>query len=423
MIESLAALAANAGHDILAPAERAIEVPSEKAAQQALMGLGGAPTATGISVSESNALAYMPVLACSRVVSETFACFVPKVHRRTPDGPESADTHYVYPVVHDQANEEMSAFSLWESVAVSLCLFNRAYVLIDWNGGGRVRGLWPVPPNKVTHKRTKANRLYFEIETVNGPEQVDPADMLYIPGCLQISPGSQAESLIKWARESIGLGLAPQQYASNFYRNNARPGMYLKFPNALNPDTRKQIAMAWNDIHAGIQGAGRTGVIEGGGELVTPSFSMEQAQFSQTRQDQLLEICRLYRVPPPMLQDYSRATYSNVEHSDISLGKHTMTPYCRRVEAEANRKLFGVGSEFYLEFNMDALLRGDLESRTRSYAQAINTSQMTPNEARRKENRPALPGGDRLYIQGANVPLEQAGQKRTQIPAKGTETK
>jgi HK97 family phage portal protein len=409
MINTLASLALDAGQDIFAPEKRWMEAPSEEKLYSNWNGLYYPSTDTGISVSEKNALTYMPVLACVRVISETFASFPCKVFRETDNGSEVAKNNYLYPIVHDQPNEEMSAFTFWEALAVSLCLYNNAYAAIEWNNAGRVKALWPLLPDSVTPARTPAGKPYWVIHTDDGPKPMAASDVLHIPGCLNIT-GRVAESLVKYAREAIGLGLAPQKYAANFYKNNARPGMYLTFPQVLNKQTRDEIRANWDAVHKGINGAGTTGVIEGGGEIKIPSVSQKDAEFSITRDQQLLETCRVYRMKPHMIADLSRGTFSNIEHEDIGFAKHTMTPYCRRSEAEINRKLIGIGTGYYAEFNMDALMRGDLLSRTQAHAQAINTAQMTPNEARRKENRPAIEGGDKLYIQGANVPLEMAGK-------------
>jgi HK97 family phage portal protein len=407
MIHTLASLALDAGHDILTPdSKRWIEVSDETKVWNGLHYAG--TTGTGISVSEANALSYMPVLACTRVISETLASLPLKVFRDAADGPEVAKNHYLYPLLHDAPNPEMTAFNLWESVGVSLCLYNHFYGEIEWNNAGRVRAIWPLLPDRVSMRRVNG-RLVYDYLSDDGPVSLDSADVLHIPGCLNLT-GVTAESLIRWAREAIGLGLAPEKYQANFYKNNARPGMYLTFPAALSKDTRAQIAQSWNDIHAGISGAGRTGVVEGGGKIEIPSVNQKDSEFSETRKRQFLYICAMYRVPPHMVAELSEATYSNIEHQDISFAKHTMTPYCKRAEQVLNMKLLGIGSGYYAEFNLDGLMRGDLLSRTQAHAQAIQTAQLTPNEARKKENRPALENGDKLYIQGATVPLDMAGK-------------
>lgn len=408
MINTLASMALDAGHDILSPEKRFVNVPKESDIYRGFMG-GYAPSETGISVTESNALSYIPALACTRVISETWASMGCKVFFDGDDGPSVAKKFYLYPILHDAPNPEMSAFSFWEAMGVSLCLYNNAYAEIEWSGSGRVKALWPLLPGYVTQRRTSAGRLVYDYQAPEGKITLDSGNVMHIPGCLNLT-GLQSESLIKYAREAIGLGLAPQKYQSNFFKNNARPGMYFTTSQVLTPATREAITKQWTDIHAGIQGAGRVGVVEGGLELKTPSVTQKEAEFTPTRDYQLLEACRIWRVPPHLIADLSRATFSNIEHQDIAFAKHTMTPYCKRAEGVINMKLIGIGTGYYAEFNMDGLMRGDLLSRTQAYAQAINTAQMMPNEARNKENRPAVEGGDRLYIQGANVPLEMAGK-------------
>jgi HK97 family phage portal protein len=408
MIHTLASMALAAGHDILSPDKRFVNVPKESDIYRGLTGYG--PTDTGLNVTESNALSYIPVLACTRVISETLACLPLKLFRDSDSGPEVARSHYLYPILHDAPNNEMTAFSFWEAAGVSLCLYNNFYAEIEWNQAGRAKALWPLLPGMVQMRRV-SGRLLYEYQTESGKVTLPFENVLHIPGCLQLN-GVLADSLIKWAREAIGLGLAPQKYAGNFYKNNARPGIYLSTPNVLGDQARKQLIAAWNDIHAGIQGAGKTGLAEGGIEIKTVGVTQKDAEFSVTRDFQLLEACRIYRVPPHMIADLSRATFSNIEHQDIAFAKHTMSPYCRRSEQVINMKLVGIGSGYYAEFNLDGLMRGDLKSRTEAYAQAVQSAQMTPNEVRSKENRSAIKGGDKLYIQGANVPLDMAGQQQ-----------
>jgi HK97 family phage portal protein len=418
MINTLANLALSAGHDILArPEVRAVEVAKEADIYRGLIGYGASET--GISVTEETALNYVPWLCGTRIISETWACLPLKLYRRTPSGPEEALDHYLYPLFHDAPNPEMTAFSFWEAAGVSLCLYNNFYAELEWDSVGRLRAMWPLFPNRIEKKRTASGAIVFDYETDDGPVRFIGDDILHIPGCLSID-GTVATSLVKYAREAIGLGLAPQKFQSAFYKNNARPGMYLTTAQALNGEQRKRIIEAWDDVHKGIQGAGKTGVLEGGLELKVPSVTQKDSEFSATRDFQLLETCRVLRIPPHMMADLSRATFSNIENQDIGLAKHTMSPYCRRSEQALKLRVLGIRNQFYVKFAMDELMRGDLLSRINANAQAINTAQMTPNEARRSENRIAVDGGDRLYIQGANVPLDMAGANLLQQPKNDT---
>jgi HK97 family phage portal protein len=407
MINTLASLALDSGVDILAaPEKRFVDVPKESDIYRGLTSYG--QTDTGLSINEQNALSYMPVLACTRVISETLAMLPLKVFREGESGPEAAKSHYLYQILYAQPNPEMTSFNFWEAAGVSLCLYNHFYAQIEWNQAGRVKALWPLLPNRVTLRRV-GSRLVYDYITDDGLETLDSVDVLHVPGCLNLT-GVATESLIRWAREAIGLGLAPQKYAANFYKNNARPGMYLTTTQALSPAYRETLRQGWNDIHAGISGAGKTGVLEGGLEIKIPSVPQKDAEFSVTREFQLQEVCRVYRVPLHMVGDLSRSTNNNIEHQGLEFSKFTMAPYCRRIEQVINMRLLGINSGYYSEFNMAAIERGDLLSRTQAYALAINTAQMMPNEARAKENRAAVDGGDKLYIQGANVPLEMAGK-------------
>jgi HK97 family phage portal protein len=414
-IETLGSLALAAGHDIT-PAKRWIEAPSEEAIYRGYgWGVYG-PTDTGITVTESNALSYMPVLACVRVISETLGMLPLDVFDE--DGPKVARNHYARRILHDLPNPEMTHFAFWEAYGVSIGLYNNFYAEIEWNQAGRVRALWPLLPDRIEKKRTP-NGVVFDYTTDSGKVRLPAEHVLHIPGCLTLN-GAMADSLIKYAREAIGLGLAPEKFAAGFYRNNARPGMYLAYPNVIPKEVKKGLVESWDAIHSGLQGAHRTGVVDGGGELRTVGIGQKDAEFSETRMAQLRMVCGVWRVPPHMIADLGHATFSNIEEQNIQFAMHTIAPYAKRAEEVINWKILGVGSGYYSHFALDELMRGNFAGRIAALSGAVQNALRTPNEARAVDNLPPIEGGDKLYIQGATVPLEDAGaqveQAKTTTP-------
>jgi HK97 family phage portal protein len=179
---------------------------------------------------------------------------------------------------------------------------------------------------------------------------------------------------------------------------------------------RSRWGEAWNDAKNGDGIA----IFEGGDMKFHPvTMSMRDAQFIESMNFSVLEICRIFNVPPHKVQDLSRATFSNIEHLSREFYMATLVPWITRLEATLNRCLLTEGDRaagLYLRHNADGLLRGDLATRSASYAQQITNGVLTPNEARMLEDRPPMEGGDRLFFPVNLAPIDQAGSAPTTPP-------
>jgi HK97 family phage portal protein len=361
-------------------------------------------------VSADSAMRLSAVWACVRVIAETIGSLPCGVYRRTRDGREIDRNHALYYLLHDSPNDDMSAFEFWELAAKCLCLQGNFYARIYTNMRGDVTRLVPMDPSKMSVKRDKQTGI---LVYTYGQDQYTASDIFHIPGL-----GYDGEdyltgfSPVTYMAQSIGMTLDAESYGANFFRNNATPPAYLTVPQALSNEARKNLQTWFLQEFGGVKNAGKIGVLEQGGEIKTVSINHRDMQFLELRQYQKSDICSIYRVPPHMIQDLTRSTNNNIEHQGIDFATHTIRPWLTRIEKRIKMQLFGPreAALYYAEFNMDALLRGDAASRGTFYSTLRNIGVLNANEIRAKENLNPYDGGEKYLIQGAMVPVEQAGQ-------------
>ena len=373
---------------------------------------GGRRTGAGVDVSEESALTFSAVYGCVRILAESAASLPLKVYRRAgARGKATARQHWAWSLLHDAPNPEMTAVVWRELGMVHVLTWGNAYSRIEWAGNGAARAVWPIHPSRVTVRRSAAGAVFYEVrpdpttDPPGGhPAILEPADMLHVPalgwnGLVGLSP-------VRLAREAVGLGQAAEAFGSGFFGNGARPGGVLSVNQALDPKARAKIAEAWEAAHQGVERAGRVAVLGLGASFTATTIPPEDAQFLETRRFQVGEIARIFRVPPHMLADLERATFSNVEHLGLEFVMHSLRPWLVRWEQELNRKLFGTAGTagLYCEHAVDGLLRGDQASRFNAYAVGRQWGWLSADDVRAFENLPPLAdGAGSVYLQPLNM--------------------
>jgi len=234
--------------------------------------------------------------------------------------------------------------------------------------------------------------------------------LLHIPGLG--FDGLVGYSPIAMARNAIGMALATEEYGAKFFANGASPGGVLEHPGTLKDP--KKVRESWNAVYEGSGNAHRVAVLEEGMKFQSIGIPPDQAQFLETRKFQTEEICRIFRVPPHLVASLDRATFSNIEHQSISFVVHTIRPWLVRIEQSINRALFleSEKADYFTEFVVEGLLRGDYVSRMQGYATARQNGWMSANDIRTLENLDRIPeelGGDLYLINGAMTKLQDAG--------------
>ena len=379
-------------------------------------------TTSGKVVNERTAMQMTAVYSCVRILSEAIAGLPLFVYKYGTDGSkEKYLDHPLWRVLHDEPNPEMTSFVFRETMMNHLLLTGNAYAQIIRNARGEVVALYPLMPDRVTVDRDSKGRLYYryykcsdEAPEVGKAKQADivfaPTDILHVLGLGY--DGLVGYSPIAMAKNAVGLAMAAEEYGAKFFANGAAPSGVLEHPGTIKDPER--IRQSWQSTFGGSANSNKIAVLEEGLKYTPIAISPEQAQFLETRKFQINEIARLFRVPPHMLADLEKSSFSNIEQQSLEFVKYTLDPWVIRWEQAMNKSLL-LDSEkrtVFTKFNVDGLLRGDYASRMTGYATARQNGWMSANDIRELENLDRIPaeqGGDLYLINGAMTKLADAG--------------
>ena len=376
-------------------------------------------TTSGKAVTERSAMQMTAVYACVRILSEAIAGLPLHLYRyKEGGGKEKAVDHPLYLLLHDEPNPEMSSFVFRETLMTHLLLWGNAYAQIIRNGKGEVIALYPLMPNKMTVDRDSDGHLYYkymkstdEAPTMpNSTVILPPSDVLHIPGLG--FDGLVGYSPIAMAKNSIGMAIACEEYGARFFSNGAAPGGVLEHPGTVKEP--QKIRDSWNKSFMGTPNSHRIAVLEEGMKYTPIGISPNEAQFLKTRKFQINEIARIFRVPPHMVGDLEKSSFSNIEQQSLEFVKYTLDPWVSRWEQSIVRSLLSQNEkkEYFVKFNVDGLLRGDYQSRMNGYAVGRQNGWMSANDIRELENLDRIPeedGGDLYLINGNMTKLKDAG--------------
>lgn len=364
--------------------------------------IGGTPTSSKIRVNSESALTYMAVYACVRVLSESEAMLPLQVYKRTGNGgKEIAKNHPLNRLLHTEPNRQTTSYKLRETAMKSLCLDGNAYVLPYRSARGVVGELQLFLPDEVCVYEWKRD-LFYEIDG----KHYNQDEIVHIKG---MGDSRMGLSPIGYHREVIANGMASNQYEGKFYSNGSHVPGYLGTDQKLDDKQRERLRKTWNGRHSGVDGAFSTAVLEGGVKYNSISIPQKDAQFLETRKFNKNEIASMYRVPPHLIADLERSTNNNIEHQSLEFVKYSLMPWLVNIESQFNKDLFTrfEKDEYFVEHNLNGILRGDIQARTEHYTKMFNIGYYTHNQIAALENHNGYEGGDRRYIQGAMVPLDQ----------------
>lgn len=384
-----------------------LKVPSEFLKDA--FGIQSGPT--GLTVNAQTATRHAAVFACCRVIGESIGSLPSKVMRRLGGGvKEIADDTSEWSVIHDAPNSEQTAFSFWENAAWSLNLRGNFFAHKRYTQGGVLGELIPIFPDDIQLDRDSRDRIYAEI--IDEPRPVPYETLLHIPA-MQVGKSILGATPIQHARIAVEMGLAADEYAARFWGNNATPGSLVTVPNIKDPEERKRLKETIENGFRGMKDKHRVAVMPDGITWTPMSIANKDAEFLETRKYQVTDIARIFRVPPHMIADLERATFSNVEQQSIDFVVHTIRPWLVRIEQAIKKSLF-MDSDLFVQFVVDGLLRGDIETRYKAYMTAIQNGIMSPDEVREKENLNPRPDGlGGVYLRPSNmVPANQEGDQK-----------
>lgn len=389
-------------------------------------------SAAGKSVNERSAMQMTAVYACVRILSESIAGLPLHMYQYEDDGSKKkAVEHPLYHLLHDEPNPEMTSFVFRETLMSHLLLWGNAYAQIIRNGKGDIIALYPLMPNRMKVERDSKGQLYYEYQTMkeDAPTmkgavyQLYPNEVLHVPGLG--FDGLVGYSPIAMAKNAIGLAIAAEEYGSKFYANGAAPSGVLEHPNVLKDPAK--VRDSWNAAFGGSSNAHRVAVLEEGMKYTPISISPNEAQFLETRKFQINEIARIFRVPPHMVGDLEKSSFSNIEQQSLEFVKYTLNPWVCRWEQALQRALLDDDEKgkYFFRFNVEGLLRGDYQSRMNGYATARQNGWMSANDIRELENLDRIPaelGGDLYLVNGNMLPLSQVEQNNAYASGDKSET-
>lgn len=354
----------------------------------------GSQTAAGISITEQSALTNLDVLTCVSIISSALAALPLPVYRRLPNGgKERARKHPLYRLLQDQANPEMTSFMFRETLQAHLLTWGNAYAVVERDAINDPLALWPLLPDRTYAFRRDGELYYYSrIEKeANGSQtgRTFPArDVMHLRG-LGFN-GLTGYSVIGYMAEAIGTAVAQEQYAARFYSNNAQPPAFITTGRAMNPDEIKALAATWNSGHKGVDKAWQIGVLEQGMDIKSIGMPLQDAQFLETRKYNSAKIAGFFRVPPDMLGDPEKSgPYGvGIEQRQIGFVTFTLQPWATRWEQQINKDLLlrVRDQDYFAEFLLDALKRGDLTSRGNYYNQGWG-KWLTTDDIRDLENQ------------------------------------
>lgn len=398
---------------------QARDKPTNKAADAGYSFLFGRTT-SGKPVNETTAMQTTAVYACVRILSEAIASLPVHVYQyKDGGGKEMVIDHPLYQVLHDEPNPEMTSFVFRETLMSHLLIWGNAYAQIIRDGAGRVLGLYPLLPNKIDVQRDDKGEIYYVYsrssdENPNFKEYGDiklkKEDVLHIPGLG--FDGLIGYSPIAMAKNAVGMTLACEEYGASFFANGANPGGVLEHPGVLKDPSK--VRDSWNAVYRGTSNAHKIAVLEEGMKYQQVGIPPEEAQFLETRKFQINEIARLYRIPPHMVGDLEKSSFSNIEQQSLEFVKYTLDPWVIRWEQSLQKALLlpGEKGKYFIKLNVDGLMRGDYQSRMNGYSIGRQNGWLSANDIRKMEDMNPLSdeeGGNLYLINGNMCKLADAG--------------
>jgi HK97 family phage portal protein len=376
----------------------------------------------GERVTPELAMKTSAYMACARVVAETVASMPLHVYRRTSDTEnERARNLPLYNVLARRPNRWQTRYEWVEQMCLHLGFYGSAYNLKVPGEFGSVSELHPLHPSGMKVEQADDKSLtYLYRDPKNGRQVVYRDDQIMHVRWLSFD-GVNGAVPVEIGKDAIGLARSLEQYASTFYRNNAQPGVLLHTDQALPREVREQLREQWESVHRGPSKAGRTAILSNGLKADTISATNQESQLAELWMQALLAVCRIWRMPPHMVQELGRATWGNLASEMVSFEKFTIAPWLRRIEGAIERDVLpAVGPEYYAEFLVEGLLRSDITTRYQAYEIALRNRWMTVDEVRQKENLGPLPPSEVQPEPVAETPPPVEDTPDTQPPAEET---
>lgn len=389
-----------------------------------------------VNVRGHKALKVDTVYACVKILSESVSKLPLKVYQEDEHGIEQAARSYLYNLLKLRPNPYMSASDFWKCIEGQRA-FGNAYAYIETDRKtGKVKGLWPIDASKVTmwvddqgvtenlipgDFVDQKTRLWYEVDAGSEKVKLLPSEVLHFKGSITLD-GLIGLNPIDYLRSTIENGAAATEFMNNFYRQGLQVKGIIQYVGDLDEKAKRRFRDKFEEMSSGLKNSHRVALMPVGYQFIPMSLNMNDAQFLENNELTIRQIATAFGVKMHQLNDLTRSTHTNVEQQEQQFYVDTLLPILTGYEQELAYKLF-TGQEledgYYTKFNVDSILRGDIEKRYRAYREGIQGGFLKPNEARKKEELPPDPHGDELYANGNIIPLSLAGEQYTRKDLKG----
>lgn len=366
-----------------------------------------------VTLTDDRKLQISTVFSCIRLLTESIGSLPVCVYKRTETGRVKAEDHPVYRLLYEP-NPFMTGQEFLEALAMQLVGWGNSYTLLAKNDKGTPMEAWPLASSKMTVEREGYERVIYRYNHERGPVVYTSDKILHVKGFG--GDGVMGLSPLSYAAQALGLTVAAEKYSSSFFKNGGRPSGVLQVEKPMNPQQRKDIKERYQGLTGGDSGTGNSlWVLDAFAKYQPISISPEDAQLLVTRQLQVGEIARIFRIPLFLLMEMEKSTSwgTGLEQQNIAFLTYTLRPYLTRIEHAMDRWLFTEAERkagYYVEFNVEGLLRGDSTARATFYAQMVQNGLMTRNEVRAKENLEPHDSANELTAQSNLMPLDKLGQ-------------
>jgi HK97 family phage portal protein len=378
---------------------------------------GGGRNPSGVKVDAETALRSTVVLACIRVLSTSVAGLPLHLYRRLAGGgKEVAREHPLYRLLHSQPNSWQTSFEWREQLMLHLLSHSEAYSEKVYTSG-QLSELVPLHPSRMKPERIENGRLRYKYREDSGGTTTYAQDAILVVRGMS-DDGVNGMSMIELSRDAIGLARACEIHGATFFGNGARPGVILTTDQVLSPEAAESTRNQWERVHGGgPQRAHRAAVLQGGLKVNELGGNNQESQFLEARRFQVEEICRIYGVPPHLVGDLSRSSFSNIEQQSLDFLTNGLSPWLRRIESAVTRDLLDGDDEYFAEFDTRGVLRADAAGRASFYQSLWNMGVVSVNELRSWENMNPVDGGDVRFVQLNMTTLDKAAAVPEPIPA------
>lgn len=376
--------------------------------------MGSVESASGVPVNEDSAMTAASVVACLRVLSTTMAMLpLPLYKRLVPTGKERAYDHPLYYILHDSPNNYQTAYEYRQQAMMHILLHGNHYALINRDPNtGDITGLIPFPDPtsmEVALFGTEPRYIYTLSNGTKTPAMTQD-EVFHLRG--MTSNGLVGMNVLDAGKDQIGLALALQTYASKFFKQGGNLGGTLEHPGTLSKEAQDRLRASWDKAYGGVNNAHKVAILEEGMKFSKMGATPEEAQALESRKFQTLEVARIFGIPPHMIGDLERATFSNIEHQAIEFVTFCIAPWAKMIEQRIGKQLLNdvERKTMFAEFTLAALMRGDYKSRQEGLAIMRQNGIVNADEWREMESFNPIGGmeGETYMVIGNMYPVGQS---------------